>query len=538
MDNLTQGYIHYHYVNYLRFGISSPEGQTKSKAFDYVEKRKEMISKLRIEKRLDSSLDKGTIRKLERYTENILNPSNTESPFFKKANKALEEHINKEVGRRAEDIRLAPSGKAVFSSEVKKEKNIKTQLVKSNQLASADKLNNFKIKTSQQRVTIDKLERALTSLYQYANNYIKKASEGDLRRQQIEEVIRQIDNIIEQALGSISQQSSPVQASFSNYIKTLQEAKKSTISIQDNINIINLLNELVILLKSPNVSVINGNVLEQAMKIVELRVNENIEDIGEEKIMQALNSAMTGKKQESTHNRERAERLNNFLGVEDLDFSIFESSSSIKADFILTVPNAEKKQNLSIKNYNLKSQYNIKLVEDTPFTSMLAEDLNFAAHFLNMASVRPNELKGTPTVPYSVKLKEANAALRVTLFWSALKGNSDRTQVSYFLINDNSTSKKGSVRIVSVYEIMDQIMKQSADLDKLFKVVILTLNGKDLVDNVTSGMFSQQNNWLGDINTKSPDLAKKRTSLIMAEAHTKNLTVALKPQLMKQFFNK
>lgn len=540
-NRLNKEYIHYHYVNYLRFGTKYPKGkkQNTTKIYDFHKKKNEFIKHIKAT-RNQVILDRKTISQFEIYYKSILNPDlQNNSNDFIKANQILQEAVNKKLGR--EFNHITSSGKAILSADESKELQIKRGLE-----LKAKVLNDLKLDNSKIGVTAKKLENSLKQVYNLAQQYLNAIDPNNLNAIQIKQQVQLINNLIQTTIleskTAISGMDLDVQKIFSQYIQTLNRTSQGY--IDKNEDIISIINNLIQLLKAPNVAFITGVGGEYTAAVTQIAIQQGINNVSTEALDKMIQKTLTGAVSEPMGNLAKAQNLNALFGFKDssgVEMNIHESENNMKID--IKIPDAKKQQDIgiSIKNYNLSRSRDLNLVEDSPFTSMLMEDPIFASHYLNIASVHEEELS-TKNIQknnsisgyknYSTVIKEANQGLKMILLLAGLRGAAGRAQATYILVNDNSKSNLNSVKLINIYDLMDKVLQDESE-EYLSKAVKITLDHQKLTDNTTKELFS--NNWTGP-DSPNKGAAIDRMSNILMEAHKKKVSVALKPSVIKSFF--
>ena len=543
-NRLNRDYIHYRYVNYLRFGVKYPEHKTQNTAniYNFKSKRNEFINNIRRQKKV--TLDRKTIKQFEQYYENILNPelAGKNSEYFQQVNNLLQQAVNRKLERDLNSKHITSTGSVALTLEEQEEQKQKYALGLKSKM-----LNSLKLDNNKTGVTAKKLENSLNQTYNLAKQYLERMDPNNINAQQVRQQVQAIEQLINNAIRetqtAISGVDSEIQKSFSLYIQSLKRTSQGY--IDKDSSIINQINELIQLLKAPNVSFFGGVGGEYTVAVTQAVIESKTGNLTEKKIKEIVDKALTGQISEKTGNLKKAQDLNSLFGFKDssgVEMNIHESESSMKVD--IKIPNNKGKDvGISIKNYNLKKGRNLNLIEGAPFTSMLMEEPSFASHYLNIASVRENgesSIKSSKKSinidgykDYSTVVKEANQGLKMILLLASLRGASGRNQASYLLINDNSRNDRGSVKLINIYDLMDIILQDDSG-EYLSNAVKITLDHQKITDNLTKGLFN--NNWIGEKYVANRGQAIDRVSGILAEAHKKKISVAIKPNVIKTFF--
>ena len=203
-----------------------------------------------------------------------------------------------------------------------------------------------------------------------------------------------------------------------------------------------------------------------------------------------------------------AANLNQILGKNysyDINQQLYVSNrvATDKVDVEITFRN--KPLNVSAKNINLKSGYDIHLVSDTSLLSLLTnEGTDYANHYLNI--VAANSTSGG-SIPAN-QINEAHASLRFQALLSALEGYRG-AKANIFIVNDNTTGR------VRVFNIADLIKAAGMSMDNYS----VTANG--------SGLESMHL-----INEWNDDGYPGRITNLLASAHAQKIKISLSPNML------
>lgn len=193
-----------------------------------------------------------------------------------------------------------------------------------------------------------------------------------------------------------------------------------------------------------------------------------------------------------------------------------------KVDIIVDVPNYGS-LNASVKNINLKSGFNIGILKGANLINYIQDYPQFANHYLNITS----NLFRKGRQPSSSLIKDANQTLKLTIALHSLSGGlwglSNKTahsafkspQAELFIVNDSS----GNLGHYSVYFISDLLHKIAENINLL------------QIDEITlSKQF--ENKWIGTTEGKNLTYAYARISSILAQLRTQKLTVSISPAIL------
>lgn len=164
---------------------------------------------------------------------------------------------------------------------------------------------------------------------------------------------------------------------------------------------------------------------------------------------------------------------------------------------------------VSAKNVNLASGFDVHLVTGASLLAMLSTlDSKYVNHYFNIMAEHSDI-----TSDYSA-IKAASDSMKTILFILGLKGYKAKAQqANIFIVNDNST---GEVYIIDMNELI-QSYWHAIDL-----IGSVTANGQDIKNLIFRNEFN---------NSGYPG----RITKLIADAHTKKISVALKPSIIKEF---
>ena len=186
-----------------------------------------------------------------------------------------------------------------------------------------------------------------------------------------------------------------------------------------------------------------------------------------------------------------------------------------KIDVILEWGNSQ--MGISAKNINLKDSYYIHVVSGSALL-FLIQDLNtdYINHFLNLNAV--HNLKGS----LLSSRERINKEMSLILLYKGLTGdNFGRKSANIFAINDSSSDK------VYVYT-MEEIINKLVSLGVYEGV---TIDKKTFYTTIDS-ILRKANTYVGSQGANSPDLAQRRISNLLAEAHQVKINASLKTSLL------
>lgn len=208
------------------------------------------------------------------------------------------------------------------------------------------------------------------------------------------------------------------------------------------------------------------------------------------------------------------------------------NTSKNKVDVRVTVHDTQQQALASIKNYNLKSGYDVNIVSSTSFLTILnyIEDTDYSNHLLNVLALRDS-----PQISYSWVAK-AYQSLAERALADALRGFQGRSaQANLFMVFDNSSS--GDVLIFTIEEIFLSLLNRNNSWN-----ILDTKNGTDLLH---GGGFTPLNAQLNFNQAFVPsskkgqvfsmDAAWKRIARFLAQIHKQKISVTLNPNTLKDF---
>lgn len=196
-----------------------------------------------------------------------------------------------------------------------------------------------------------------------------------------------------------------------------------------------------------------------------------------------------------------------------------------KVDIILQVP-IYGKINTSVKNINLKSGFNIGILKGKNLINYLQDYPQFANHYLNITANK----KRDGQKPGSALIGMAHDVLKLTVALHSLSGglwglqdkNATKAvkspEAEIFLVNDSS----GALGHYSVYFISDLMNKIMKNLD------YLEIKGLD------SGK-EYENKWIENKQEHDKEkmtLAYARVATILAQLRTQELVVSISPRVL------
>lgn len=171
---------------------------------------------------------------------------------------------------------------------------------------------------------------------------------------------------------------------------------------------------------------------------------------------------------------------------------------------------------VSAKNIKLNSSYNIHILSGSSLLYLLQnENSDFINHYLNVTSSHIDREADLSL------FHAAHEAAKIAILAKALTGNlENRKSATTFIINDNSKAGEESIQI---YDMYDLVKKAITNIDSYAKI---TGNGKDL----SSIHF---NNKLVDMQELSSDAAINRIANLLLNIHSYKMNVQLKKNILK-----
>ena len=171
---------------------------------------------------------------------------------------------------------------------------------------------------------------------------------------------------------------------------------------------------------------------------------------------------------------------------------------------------------VSAKNIKLNSSYNIHILSGSSLLYLLQnENSDFVNHYLNVTSSHKDS-EADLSLFYA-----AHEAAKIAILAKALTGNlENRKSATTFIINDNSKTGEESIQI---YDMYDLVKKAITNIDSYVKI---TGNEKDL----SSIHF---NNKLVDMQKLSSDAAINRIANLLLNIHSYKMNVQLKKNILK-----
>lgn len=171
---------------------------------------------------------------------------------------------------------------------------------------------------------------------------------------------------------------------------------------------------------------------------------------------------------------------------------------------------------VSAKNIKLNSPYNIHILSGSSLLYLLQnENSDFINHYLNVTSFHKDREADLSL------FHAAHEAAKIAILAKALTGNlENRKSATTFIINDNSKTGEESIQI---YDMYDLVKKAITNIDSYAKI---TGNGKDL-----SSIYF--NNKLVDMQKLSSDAAINRIANLLLNIHSYKINVQLKKNILK-----
>lgn len=546
-------YVHYHYINYLRFGINGPneqKGSYNTTPHDILQKkREELLAKV---KKRQGALTDTQVGEYEKIYNDLLNPiyaNSVNKQVLMAGNEALDTLLKEEYHQDISSSKLfTESGSGSFTDEQKMQMKINEGLKIKNKV-----IKQYRLSAEYNYHQAQTISNSLKELYKIANNFIKTAGDGNLTANKIKSQIQQIDATLQNISDKLENIS---QKRTKNAL--LQRYLPKKIS-HDHV-LIEQINTLVELLLSPSLAGLNGDIGEYTAIIADIIINKNLllakENIKEEIIKEAKkiqNTTVTGKASENSLSITSLKSLGSMFNIDegDLMSHITENSrgdgnSQNKIDVIFHNKENKKTSGISVKNYNLSNNYYLKMVSQTPFSNILNEEPEFAAHYLNIVASRTkieegkskyysftNKMNSIPSEdkPYSQYFIEANNTLKILALLPAMGGFTGRNKADYILVNDNSKTG-GGVKLLSINEVIREILNRDTR-----KAISLKIDGKNI--NALTRKHLWKNEWVGDDNGPNIKNAQHRIAFLIAQTHASKVTVAISPDVFyKLMYNK
>lgn len=534
-------YIHYYYTNYLRYGIE--ESGDNIKHFDIAkflhQQHNDFKSKIEQVKRKE--LDKNYIEKYETLYAQILAPSSSNNSIAQEGNKVLFKMLEQEY-ENIDKVLIKEGGQVNLSPEQKADQAKKRAIIKKQEV-----LNKIKLQETATNHRIDTIENSLSTIYAYARQYMSSARDG-LSYQEIKRAVTDIEKEIKNISMNAKnfsvdlRQKSSIQAAFKPCLEYLAEIEGNKKIISHNTSLITMINNLIELMSSPTVSAIACDIGEYTALIAAAAMQEEASNIVNNNLMQTVQSiksdVLIADTREKSNTNQKLYDFANLFNIKETDFEIVttqkrdNNGSQTKIDIKLNDSNNDV--GISVKNYNLSNNSYISLVGDTPFVSLLSEEPEFAAHYLNIVNAHDYTLggkkgKGKEYVggsSFSSYRSKANEVLKMYSLLPALKGYSDRQNVDYVLINDNSRSDINSVKLIHIYDIIREIVNNR----NITNNISMKVGGKSIGQLGISQIW--KNEWQGDRNLPDMASSKQRIVKLLADVHKTNISISISPDVM------
>lgn len=536
-------YIHYHYINYMRYGINKTDGSqppiwnipayfngVKTRLIKQIkaEANHETYDKAKIQNELD------TLQNLMEEVQNVNSRKTAVKEFQQEYLKSIEEVFNKSAGQA---ITLA--GQAITKRE-----KINYTKVQKNALTY---IKNFDANKTTGSIEVNTLYKLLTSFNKLISINGNDGNEiGQIINSYYDTIITELKDLTGHSLKSLI--NSGNRKGFKNAVEPITGKNgipKST--IKDILDMIALAKSAI----SYNYSQItgtHGEALTELMTSVlgytgNKEINK-IENLTTEEIKTVISKIKLGKgeggKVNGIYLNPGVEINTQLIKIDDKELErYFKNNDGTveirmgqqKVDLTLNL----KKDNevgLSIKNYNLSNNTWITLVNRTPLTTILFDQgENFTNHFLNVYNKHETShgksFKDVGVRYIAEQLDIAIDVLRLLGYKTALEGVGVRQKAKYILINDNST---GRVRIIGVKELLKRAMElqESDNAGMNFHINnynIRQLRVKDL----------PSNKWGNKEGTQG---VQERITKLVAEAHAQKVHIALNPVMIRNNYFK
>lgn len=523
-------YIHYHYQNYLRFGIEESEGQSysSSQVYDFHGKKKEFLHNLK----KSQSINKSLIEKYQNMYKRILNPNlKGQTTNIQNARKALDNMlIQKYQTQLANYSYVTDTGKGSLSPSQQLHLEINKVLGIRN-----DTLNKLRLSQQHARHQAKKVRDSVQNVYEQAIGFIQEAQKHGLKVTDIQKAVTQLEASLNQLSPSQNINFSSISSNGGSVDSVLRTCFPDG-KLVDNQNIFTQVNDLIDLLKTPTAAAITGDIGEYTAALTWLIATKNVV-LTEEKLLQEVGKLLEGSESEKISSTQSTQSLASYFNVNQDALSLYISENSTgdgnsvnKIDVRFT--GLKEDIGVSVKNYNLSGSNYINLVSETPFSNILLEMPEFAAHYLNISSVHDYKLathgekiKGGQS--FSQYRKQANDALKLYVLQSAMGGYTGRNQAQYILINDNSKSTTDSVKLIHINDIIQEIANRD-----ISHMVSIKVNGKNI--NELSKKALWQNQWAAPENIPNKEGAKARMAKLLAEVHSSKIKVSVAPDVFSK----
>lgn len=386
----------------------------------------------------------------------------------------------------------------------------------------------------------------------YTMNLAKYRKVQDSSKRRVSVIIRKVNNLISimnliASNGFASYMSQSKKNEFIQNVQRLEAEKQSLIetaggtnklvSAKETEDIIRVINKSIKLLKDERSNVITGYLGEmivylmvwaeahKADEVTDQLIDSFVQGLKEKVINQSTTKNVLKSSNFSTNillneetvNRQRAD--GNTKIVREDEFSAIATKDLVDMSFYSDIDN--QKYNLSIKNVNLHSGFNVGIRSGSNILMLIQDYGLFVNHMLNvLANVRDD-----PISPGGGDIVAMQNALKLTIFLRALiggihiEGGKKSEVADFFVIRDNSNSGN-EFQFFYVGDILSQVENNIS----LLEISGLPVSSSDL-------SFSVANTWVGPEDDPSYLSANKRITNLINYLKSISYKVQLKPEM-------
>lgn len=538
--SLNNLYIHYHYQNYLRFGIEPSQGNaySGSKVYDFNAQKQRLINKIKNHK---GSLSEATIERYQELFDQILTSTSSKNDSkIIEAQRLLQQLLDNKYKKGINNIYYTDGGMAALSGNELLHRQInKTLKIK------RDTLEALRLKDTNQKHKISKLESSLKNVYSIANEFIAAASREGLDASKIKSTVAQLDRTIKNIASDQNTNFSNIGEEDGTKISTILRNYFNSSYVSHDNSLVKQVNGLIELMRSPSITGLACDIGEYTAEVAKLiylkeiglfqdEVDKQIKSIEDGHILKTV-GAETEKFSRDASLYNLAAMFN--IKASDLSVNITEDAegngNSYNKIDVMLYDQSGREVGVSVKNYNLSNNYYIKLVDNTPLTKILLEDPEFAAHYLNITSVHEQDLvpekgktvksyKGGKT--YSQYKQQANDALKLSALVPALGGFQGRGKAEYILMNDSSRTGSNSVKIIPIDAIVAEVAKRDVSHTVSAKVTNAMVQHKNI--NALTSKSLWPNKW----EEAGP---QARIAKLLSEVHKAKIEISISPDVFR-----
>lgn len=481
MGSTIGDYIHYRWQNYERLGIKRYSTQGGSAVYDFATQKNRIKQKWSGKSKM-SDADKATLRQNLAYIFNSNAVDNTNiAQIQNEIAQQLSVKFNEAMGNINWDTGDVVS---ITDAEASGLKNSAVSYIRTEK--------------SQKSIYISTIWSRIQGLETVISGITSETTKSKLTAQinQVKQELSAITGLSEEYL----------QRCGLSLGQKKTGSSSNSISLSDAQSLVSELNGIIRKTKSA-IPAQKGALFEYAAALSKLVGQE----IGQEEIKKALESVVGGNSSSTVVVKDNFTKSINWdsLGLQEQldDYGnsvIVTGNSQQKVDVTYQLSDGGE-AGISAKSINPYNGRDISIVSGSPQLYLIGDvDSSFVNHYLNVTATHRD---GRPD---GSLLTAAHEAMKVTLFYKALSGDTqNREAADILLINNNKASGADSIRI---YDINDLVSKAAENINAYAQI---TANGADI-------------NSLSFDNTWGISGWPERVTRIIQQLHAQKISAALK----------